>query len=112
LPSDEELQSRDLPWIATVSDNEINYVLIAVQKGCGVCSVGSAEVGCNATCMESGYNISNNMLAGYIVLNLFDYFVGAKKFRGQFVGAEGVRCLQWIPEDEVTRLKSVVGIRR
>lgn len=65
-----------------MSDNEINYVFIAVQKGCGVCSVGRAEVGCNSTGMESGYNVGNHMLAGYIIFNLFNYIVGAEEFRG------------------------------
>ena len=93
MPSDEEFQSRDLLWISTVSDNEIDYVFIAVQKGCGVCSVGRAEVGCNSTCMEFGYNVGNGMTACYIVLNLFNYFVGAEEFWGQFAGAKRVGCL-------------------
>ena len=88
-----------------MSYNEINNVFIAIQKGCGVCSVERAEVGCNSTCMKSTYNIGNNMLAGNIVLNLFT-FVGAADYRGKFAGAERLGCLLWIPENVVTRLKS------
>ena len=82
LPANKEFECGHFFWIAPVSDNEIDDVLITIKESCGVRSCRRAKVRSNSTCMKCGDDVCHNMSASNIVFDLLYNFLEIVRWGG------------------------------